>query len=164
MGDFTDNSNGGDDYVYDRNGNLITDLNKRINGSIGMDQANGGAIEYNHLNLPWKINVTDEQGNAKGVITYIYDAAGNKLEKRVHDNTNASSPGKATTYIGGIVYEQNLFQFISHEEGRVRIKTQGSETSYLYDYFIKDHLGNVRMVLTDEVEQNVYPMASLETD
>ena len=29
-------------------------------------------------------------------ITYIYDAAGNKLEKRVIDNSNASTPGVST--------------------------------------------------------------------
>ncbi len=162
LGDFTDKSSGTDDYGYDRNGNMITDLNKRINGSTGIDQVSGGAIEYNHLNLPWKITVKDDNNNVKGTITYIYDAAGNKLEKRVHDNTNTAAPDKATTYIGGMVYEQNLLQFIGHEEGRTRIKTEGSTNTYINDYFIKDHLGNVRMVLTDELQTDIYPAATLE--
>lgn len=162
LGDFTDKSAGADDYGYDRNGNMITDLNKGITGATGIDQVSGGAVEYNHMNLPWKITIKNDDGSEKGVITYIYDASGTKLEKRVHDNTNAAAADKATTYIGAMVYEQNLLQFISHEEGRTRLKTEGSQTTYINDYFIKDHLGNVRMVLTDEEEQSAYPAASLE--
>ena len=146
------------DYGYDVNGNLITDNNKSILGVTGIDQVSGGAIVYNHLNLPWQITV---QG--KGVITYIYDAAGNKLEKRTQDN--ATNKTTYTTYIGGFVYEDNALQFFGHEEGRVRVKlgtTAGQTPVYNYDYFVKDHLGNTRMVLTDEQQQDNYPIASME--
>jgi hypothetical protein len=34
---------------------------------------------------------------------------------------------------------------------------------FVYDYFIKDHLGNVRMVLTEENRQDAYPAATMET-
>ncbi|MDD2793076.1 MAG: hypothetical protein PHD73_07850 [Sediminibacterium sp.] len=49
---------------------------------------------------------------------------------------------------------------LSHEEGRIRKK---GDSSYVYDYYIKDHLGNTRMVLTDEEQTDAYPVASLET-
>ena len=135
------------DYNYDVNGNLTQDLNKDIS-----------TITYNHLNLPYLITV-----NGKGTIKYIYDAAGNKLEKRTVE-TSPTSKTTVTTYIGGAVYENDVLQFMGHEEGRIRIvRTSGGQNvGYVYDYFIKDHLGNTRMVLTDEQKTDAYPVASLE--
>ena len=147
------------DYDYDLNGNLKQDLNKDIDISTGVTQG----IQYNYLNLPWKINVKN-----KGVITYLYDAAGNKLEKVTVDNTTppagTSSGNKTTSYVAGFVYENNLLQFFEHEEGRVRIipSTTGGASTFAFDYFIKDHLGNTRAVLTDEAIQDNYPAATLE--
>ncbi|MEK7199795.1 MAG: hypothetical protein AAB212_07745, partial [Bacteroidota bacterium] len=102
--------------------------------------------------LPYQVTVT-----GKGTITYIYDATGNKLEKR----TVETSPPKTTktTYLGGYVYQNDTLQFLAHEEGRIRKKP---DNSYVYDYFVKDHLGNTRMVLTEEYQQDTYPVATLE--
>jgi RHS repeat-associated protein len=158
LGDFTDKHTGSNDYGYDLNGNMITDLNKRLNGSVGIDQANGGAIEYNHLNLPWKITVKKDNDSVKGTIKYIYDATGNKLEKRIIEQLS-SEKTTTTDYIGGAVYQNDTLQFLGHEEGRIR-KT---DSGYVYDYFLKDHLGNTRMVLTDEWTVNSYPAATMET-
>lgn len=136
------------DYNYDNNGNLILDNNKSIS-----------TITYNHLNLPYLINVT-----GKGTITYIYDAAGNKLQKRTYDSVK-NTLTMTTDYLGGFVYENSVLQFLGHEEGRVRLNHNVSVSSpsvFVYDYFVKDHLGNTRMVLTDEQQQDVYPVATLE--
>jgi RHS repeat-associated protein len=37
-----------------------------------------------------------------------------------------------------------------------------SATTFNYDYMLKDHLGNVRVVLTEEQQQDIYPAATLE--
>ena len=156
-----------DDYDYDANGNLISDKNKGI-----------ASITYNHLNLPLTVTI-----NGKGTIAYTYDASGNKLKKVI---TDISTAGKTitiiTTYIGDMIYESKTtvpsntpsddytdrLQFIAHEEGRIRLETATTSTStpspdrFEFDYFLKDHLGNVRMVLTDEQSQDAYPAASLE--
>lgn len=134
LGDFQDGINGGDDYTYDNNGNLMTDQNKQIS-----------SVQYNYLNQPQTIAFT-----GKGTITYTYDAAGNKLQKVVVDNSGTPTITKVTSYIAGNVYENDILQFVLHEEGRVRpVSTSG----YNFDYFLKDHLGNTRMIITDD--QNI---------
>ena len=137
------------DYTYDQNGNLKKDLNKDIGTATAED------IIYNYLNLPQSITVRTTGGAIKGTITYTYDAAGNKLQKTV---TETGQPSKTTLYIGGAVYENDVLQFFGHEEGRMRPGTTG----FNYDYMIKDHLGNVRMVLSEEQKQDIYPAATLE--
>ncbi len=82
LGDFTDKHTGETDYGYDANGNLVTDLNKRMNGATGQSVTSGGAIVYNLLNLPQTIHVKNDDNSNKGTITYIYDAAGNKHKKK----------------------------------------------------------------------------------
>ena len=128
------------DYTYDANGNLSVDKNKDI-----------GNIHYNYLNLPDSITVT-----GKGNIKYVYDAAGNKLKKITTEGAKVTT----TLYLFGNFINDTL-QFLPQEEGRVRFKQ--ADNSLQYDYFIKDHLGNIRMVLTEEQQTDAYPVASLET-
>jgi len=47
------------------------------------------------------------------------------------------------------------------EEGRIRPHTD-VDNPFVYDYYIKDHLGNVRMVLTDESKKDDGPATSFE--
>lgn len=158
LGDFKNGSNSGNDYSYDANGNLIYDWNKNLVG-LELDPNGQKGIYYNHLNLPEKAQVL-----GKGEILYVYDAAGNKLKKTVVDM--ATNTTTTTLYLSGAVYENDILQFFGHEEGRVRYKAAiptVSVASLEYDYMLKDHLGNVRMVLTEEQKQDKYPVASMET-
>jgi RHS repeat-associated core domain len=147
LGDFINGTNSGDDYDYDLNGNLIKDLNKNIT-----------AITYNHLNLPQSITIS-----GKGSIQYLYDAIGNKVKKTVIDNTVTPSKTTVTDYMSGFVYRENVQELVGHEEGRMRpVISNGQLTDYVYDYFLKDHLGNVRVVLTDQQDLSIYT-ATMET-
>ncbi|MNS57064.1 tRNA nuclease WapA precursor [compost metagenome] len=104
-------------YSYDVNGNLLTDSKKAI------------ALTYNYLNLPNTVTGTQN-------ITYIYDATGRKLRR--------IEAGKNNDYVNGIHYEQSgTLAFIQTEEGRAI--PNGS--SYIYEYNLSDHLGNVRVSL-----------------
>lgn len=128
---FKDNEGTEDDYAYDESGNIVSDLNKGIT-----------SISYNHLNLPVAIT-TD-----KGTITYVYDAAGNKLSKTIDEV--ASSNNKTTEYSGYYVYykegtAESKLQFITQTEGY--IKSEGDKFTYVYQH--KDHLGNIRLSYAD---------------
>jgi RHS repeat-associated protein len=138
------------DYDYDGNGNLVKDLNKDI------QQGAGNGIVYNHLNLPQTIYVS-----GKGKIEFVYDAMGYRLKKITTDSTVTPVKVTTTLYQGGAVYINDTLQYIGQEEGRIRFDVL--KTSFAYDYFIKDHLGNVRMVLTDQKDTAVYPAVSYET-
>jgi RHS repeat-associated protein len=161
LGDFRDKNSAGDDYGYDMNGNMVTDLNKRLNGSTGRELTSGGAISYNHLNLPNVVTVKNDDGSPKGTITYTYDGNGRKLKKVVAET---GQPQKVTLYLSGFVYENDVLQYLSHEQGRIRYTPVAGATSpkFNFDYFLNDHLGNTRMVLTEEQQQDIYPQVSFE--
>ncbi|MTD67779.1 DUF6443 domain-containing protein [Flavobacterium sp. LC2016-13] len=139
---FNDANTTGDDYTYDVNGNMLSDKNKNIT-----------EILYNQLNLPKKI--TFGTGNT---IEYIYNAAGQKLEKIVKEGTTITN----TNYLEGFQYKDNILEFFPTAEGYVK-NTEGT-LSYLFQY--QDHLGNIRLsfaknpttqVLEIIEENNYYP-------
>jgi len=144
---FKDGNTVGDDYDYDPNGNMTKDLNKDITN-----------ISYNHLNLPTQ--VTFVTGN----ISYIYDATGVKLQKKVVENSKSDI---YTKYAGNYVYENDVLKHFFHAEGYTTPDGSGG-FNYVYSYL--DHLGNVRLnysdlddngsITTSEIlqENNYYPM------
>ncbi|MGN7825085.1 DUF6443 domain-containing protein, partial [Chitinophaga sp. 22536] len=147
LGDFTDSQADGIDYSYDGAGNLTRDENKQI-----------AAISYNHLNLPELITI-----KGKGNIRFLYDAAGAKVRKVVTDNTSGIAKVTRTDYLGGFIYENDSLRFAGHEEGRIRTVYQaGQAPDFVYDYFVKDHLGNTRLVLTEQTNLSIYA-ATMET-
>ncbi len=77
-------------------------------------------------------------------MVYYYDGAGNKLKKQTFIG---NIPTIATDYVGNAVYINNSLSFITLPEGRVRYSGTAA-TKYMYDFFIKDHLGSTRSVVT----------------
>ncbi|MBX2925104.1 MAG: RHS repeat-associated core domain-containing protein [Chitinophagaceae bacterium] len=166
LGDFKNGSNTSVEYTYNNNGSLISDANKGI------------AISY-WTTIELVNTVTRNDG--KGTVAYTYSIDGTRLQKTVTDKTQAGKTiTTITRYVNGLEFESrnttptaaaddytNRLLHFGHEEGRVRVLynpgSPNTVAGFIYDYFIKDHLGNVRMVLTDEVKENVYPMATMET-
>ncbi|HTR30899.1 MAG TPA: DUF6443 domain-containing protein, partial [Puia sp.] len=150
LGDFHYNpaTKGAADYAYDGDGNLRIDNNKGID-----------SISYNYLGQPQYVHL-----KGAGTITYTYDARGAKWRKIITDNVRNLST--TVTYIGGFEYQQvdninnpgggyDTIQFMLHEDGRARwsLHTYLNGTTgygWDYDFFEKDHLGNTRVVLTQE--------------
>ncbi len=94
-------------------------------GNMTRDGRNANDIAYNYLNLPEKIT------GAKP-ITYTYTGAGVKLR-----SVNA---GIVRDYVKGTEWKDGSLEIIHTEEGR--ISKNGS--SFIYEYVLKDHLGNSR--------------------
>lgn len=121
---FKDGTNTNNDYTYDPNGNLKTDVNKGI-----ID------IAYYHLNLPSQVSF----GTNK--IFYIYDASGVKLKKMIAEGSSVTT----TEYAGKYIYENGELRQFSIPEGYV----EPDSNQYRYVYQYKDHLGNVRLSFSD---------------
>lgn len=130
---FINGNTGTDDYSYDANGNLNRDKNKGF--------VTAGDIKYNYLNLTEEI-----RKGANEKVKYIYDAAGRKLAQEVY-NTSGTLV-KTTDYIGEMVYENNVLKLLQHSEGRVL----PDGANWEYQYFLKDHLGNVRITFTAKTQ------------
>ncbi|MGN6419956.1 MAG: DUF6443 domain-containing protein [Pseudobacter sp.] len=139
-------------YSYDASGNMIADLNKGI-----------GRISYNHLKLPEKVELP-----GKGNIQYSWSANGEKLKKIVTDSIRRLV--HTTVYPGSAVFtstryfepsqkdQEDKLQYILHEEGRTRFIADKAQL----DFFVKDHLSNLRMILTEQQQTDRYPPASME--
>lgn len=122
--------------IYNQNGSITKDLNKGVN-----------LINYNHLNLVKRV-----EKSATEYLIYTYDATGRKLTQQVF-----GPAAKTTDYMGEFVYENNALQYILHEEGRVVAdQSVGAPHPWEYEYFLKDHLGNVRVTFSEKTTSTAY--------
>ncbi len=127
---FKDGNTTSYDYSYDANGNLTTDANKSVTG-----------ITYNHLNLPVWVYFPSG-GRYSNNMHYVYDALGNKLQKKMISGYTYVT----TQYAGNFVYENGTLQFANHPEGYIEpINGVDASDGFDYIYQAKDHLGNIRV-------------------
>ena len=156
LGDFHYNSSTkqAQDYTYFSSGDINKDLNKGYK-----------IVSYNYLHLPELFQIP-----GKGQIQYVYRADGNKVRKYSWDS--ATSHTTVTTYVEGLVYSRidsfvpnpahkDTLQFVQHEDGRVRwaqhyYTTGSSAYGWEYDFYETDHLGNTRVLLTQEKDTTAY--------
>lgn len=107
------------------------------------------SISYNVLNLPQQIEVqTSLRGHDPFIIEptiYLYTASGVKLQSIT--GLAAVLPGHPDTrdrtdYVGNLIYDRTSLKRVLFDGGYVEV----SGNTKNYRFFVKDHLGNNRLV------------------
>lgn len=132
------------DYNYAYTGNQLSRINTGgyysydVNGNVTTDpMRNSIKPGYNFLNLLSKIEVQNGETSY-----YIYTAAGEKVAKDI----NNSGYGWQF-YAGNMVYNYNkILDYIMFGEGMIRRTEVNGQEVLNYEYYLKDHLGNTRVV------------------
>ena len=163
---FVDGADEAVEYEYDANGNMVRDLNKGIS-----------FISYDLNNQPRKIDYNDGR-NA----SYVYDAEGNKLsvsynltamssaqpQMPVMQSSNVASANmsngqKTIEYCGNIICDGDETMILNN----VGYALYNKDNNLSFYYYLKDHLGNNRVVVREygEIEQvnDYYPTGALMT-
>jgi len=114
--------NSGSTFAYDRNGNMTTD------GLRGL------SVEYNQINLLKKVSKGTDN------VSYIYSTTGGKVAM-------LKGASVQNYYAGSFVYKGNkALDYLLHAEGIIRATDVTGGQTLSYEYFIRDHLGNTRVV------------------
>jgi RHS repeat-associated protein len=114
-------------YLWDGNGNMLSATNT-------VNTTGNKSFTYNLVNLP------ATSAFATGSATFAYDATGSKLRKA----STVSGTTTYTDYIAGIQHSGTTsepVEYIMTEEGQA---APNGTTSYDYQYFLGDNLGNTR--------------------
>ena len=161
---FVDGADEAVEYEYDANGNLVRDLNKGII-----------SISYDLNNQPRKIEYNDGRN-----VSYLYDAEGSKLSVSYNltamssaqpqmpvmqssnvASANVSNGQKTIDYCGNIIYDGNETMILNN----VGYALYDKDNTLSFHYYLKDHLGNNRVVVSEdgEIEQvnDYYPTGAL---
>lgn len=115
-----------EDFTYDANGNLTSDLTAGI-----------ASVSYNLLNLPQSFSIVTEDGSAE--TRYLYDADGRKLRVTATGSDGATS---VTDYSANVVRTDGKVDRILFEGGYIH--------NGKYHFFFSDHLGSVRAVACED--------------
>lgn len=161
---FVDGADEAVEYECDANGNMVRDLNKGII-----------SISYDLNNQPRKIEYSDGR-NA----SYVYDAEGNKLSVSYNltamssaqsqmpvmqssdvASANVSNGQKTIDYCGNIIYDGDETMILND----VGYALYNKDNNLSFHYYLKDHLGNNRVVVSEDgkIEQvnDYYPTGAL---
>ena len=120
--DFRDGASMAVEYTYDRNGNMTSDLNRRIS-----------SVSYNRQNRPARIK------HSGGTETFTYLPDGTKRGRTVLGKDRFLS---RTEYRGNLVCADDTLKYILFDGGLIAMDR--AEPEYLF--FLRDHLGSTRVV------------------
>ena len=120
--DFRDGVSEAVEYTYDRNGNMTSDLNRKVS-----------LISYNRQNRPARMR------HAGGTETFTYLPDGTKRGRTVLGKDRSLS---RTEYRGNLVCADDTLKCILFDGGLIAM--DGASPEYLF--FLRDHLGSVRVV------------------
>ena len=120
--DFRDGASMAVEYTYDRNGNMTSDLNRKVS-----------LISYNRQNRPARMR------HAGGTETFTYLPDGTKRGRTVLGKDRSLS---RTEYRGNLVCADDSLKYILFDGGLIAM--DGASPEYLF--FLRDHLGSVRVV------------------
>jgi RHS repeat-associated protein len=117
-----------DDFKYDNNGSMTSDLDKSL------------ALTYNRLNL-----VQTAQINSSKQV-YLYNTQGNKMAQKVDGQNKAYLFG--SEYMNGeLIRMQTAEGFVSKN---LNWKDGSTDKKYPYSFSVSDHLGNIRVVVDEQ--------------
>ncbi len=120
--DFRDGASEAVEYTYDRNGNMTSDLNRKVS-----------LISYNRQNRPARMR------HAGGTETFTYLPDGTKRGRTILGKDRSLS---RTEYRGNLVCADDTLKYILFDGGLIAM--DGASPEYLF--FLRDHLGSVRVV------------------
>ena len=120
--DFRDGVSEVVEYTYDRNGNMTSDLNRKVS-----------LISYNRQNRPARMR------HAGGTETFTYLPDGTKRGRTVLGKDRSLS---RTEYRGNLVCADDTLKYILFDGDLIAM--DGASPEYLF--FLRDHLGSVRVV------------------
>jgi RHS repeat-associated protein len=159
-----------DDFRYEYDGNKLMTLRTAqnpaghsfeydLNGNMTKDGLNSLQLEYNFLNLTGK--VSDMSDNT--LASYKWLADGTKIG--VKDATGS----QGFEYIGSLIYKyvngELQLESAGFGGGRIQVSNGSNGNIYTPNYYITDHLGSTRAVVTanpdaptgfDVLERNNY--------
>ncbi|MCD7936234.1 MAG: DUF6443 domain-containing protein, partial [Tannerellaceae bacterium] len=130
------------EYTYNTNGAMTKDLNKGIS-----------SIQYNCIHLPHIIDLKNKVAETRNTYTYAADGTKLSLNKAWNPSpsssatagspvtTSALTRAKKTDYVGNKVYEDGVLKTVLVDGGYYDVAEAG------YCFYIKDHLGNNRIVI-----------------
>ncbi len=118
-------------YEYDGGGNMTYDPNKKL------------TFYYNYHNLPYRI-----VGAENDQLQLLYASDGSLLQRKYLKNNIVITK---TDYLRGVEYKSDTLESVHHPDGRAI----NSGSDWIYEYWIKDHLGNVRVTYRDKNGDNI---------